>query len=47
VAIALLIAPGVNYMVRTFGFRVPLIIGTSTAWGDRKQANEQVWFVSY
>ena len=27
VAIALLIAPGVNYMVRTFGFRVPLIIG--------------------
>jgi hypothetical protein len=29
VAIALLIAPGVNYMVRTFGFRVPLIIGMS------------------
>jgi hypothetical protein len=28
VAIALLIAPGVNYMVRKFGFRVPLIIGT-------------------
>jgi hypothetical protein len=35
VAVALLIAPGVNFMVRTFGFRVPLIIGTSHLrdWG--------------
>lgn len=29
VAIALLIAPGVNWMVGKFGFRVPLVIGTS------------------
>jgi len=27
VAVALLIAPGVNWLVRTFGFRIPLVIG--------------------